>query len=482
MATERTEYDRITETGIPDEVALNMVREARSISDRFVARKREQWRHWEQIYRDFIDEDATYPWKSRFSRPEISSRLEAIVPQMTKGIVGTKPFFDIRGRGGPRDAEEARVVKAILDYDFEMDGFPVKLRDIVRGAAKYGGQIVRTSLREDLEDSFGEVEVDEKDEETGIAVPVSRMMPVKRHSFIGPSMETVSIQNVIWCPGYSAIRDAPYWGHVEFRTWQEIDANPMFREKLKSIREKAQESGGFGTGDDGWAARDLTYQDMNLESVPKILPFKGGEIHRIEVIFYNNPGTGKPWVIAVLDGQWVLMNRRNPYWHQKKPYACFQWEKDDQQVMGRGLPEICESLFYECNELNNQYHDGINIANNPMCKVRGGGAIDFDELVWRPGGIVQWSVDPGDVEWQNPPPLSQDVPVAIEEISRQIGFRSGIGDPLRGAVPEGQPQAATTVLVVQEISNAKLAEIVSLWGDGPIRDSCSNSGPTRSSW
>ena len=357
MATERTEYDRITETGIPDEVALNMVREARSISDRFVARKREQWRHWEQIYRDFIDEDATYPWKSRFSRPEISSRLEAIVPQMTKGIVGTKPFFDIRGRGGPRDAEEARVVKAILDYDFEMDGFPVKLRDIVRGAAKYGGQIVRTSLREDLEDSFGEVEVDEKDEETGIAVPVSRMMPVKRHSFIGPSMETVSIQNVIWCPGYSAIRDAPYWGHVEFRTWQEIDANPMFREKLKSIREKAQESGGFGTGDDGWAARDLTYQDMNLERVPKILPLKGGEIHRIEVIFYNNPGTGKPWVIAVLDGQWVLMNRRNPYWHQKKPYACFQWEKDDQQVMGRGLPEICESLFYECNEINNQYHD-----------------------------------------------------------------------------------------------------------------------------
>ena len=92
----------------------------------------------------------------------------------------------------------------------------------------------------------------------------------------------------------------------------------------------------------------------------------------------------------------------NPYWrHGKKPYIMASYEPVTGQPYGISAMQIIEPLAHELNTQRNQRIDNVSFSLNIQRKVRRSADIDFEQLVSRPGGVIE--VDSMDDVMDMPP-------------------------------------------------------------------------------
>lgn len=97
------------------------------------------------------------------------------------------------------------------------------------------------------------------------------------------------------------------------------------------------------------------------------------------------------------DNYAILVNRQqlvwygdNPYWrHHKKPFVVASYEPLPNELYGMSAVQIIAPLAHELNTHRNQRIDNVSLVLNRMWMKIRGADIDEDQLISRPGGVIE---------------------------------------------------------------------------------------------
>jgi len=122
-------------------------------------------------------------------------------------------------------------------------------------------------------------------------------------------------------------------------------------------------------------------------------------------------------VVTVANGNVLLRNRPNPFWHGQIPFVAYSPMPDPHYFHGPGKIEVAEKMQYAANRYANQKMDGLDLAVDQVWLVNSSLGIDTQNLYMRPGRVIK--VD-GAIGEDQIRPLSPDlrgIGAANEEIS-----------------------------------------------------------------
>lgn len=107
------------------------------------------------------------------------------------------------------------------------------------------------------------------------------------------------------------------------------------------------------------------------------------EVHNDPIAKYENV----PAWVWVVDRQWVVRKRLNPYRDAENPYVRGHYIRVPGEWYGIGVAEIMMGLQIEKNELRNTRVDNVNLMLNKIIAVLKDKVHDWDRLVSEPGAI-----------------------------------------------------------------------------------------------
>jgi hypothetical protein len=187
----------------------------------------------------------------------------------------------------------------------------------------------------------------------------------------------------------------------------------------------------------------------------------GGGQQRYEGLYQVDEYWEDNRLIAVGDGEILLHDGDNPYWHGQKPFV----ELIDQPIMFEtysiGEIEPIEYLQSELNTLRNMRMDNLNMSINRMWVRRRNADIDDADLISKPNGIVDVDDINSDIRELQMTPVN---PQAYQEdgtIKRDMENATGVFDHTRGA-QTGTDSTATEVIRLQNSAEARFYEKVML--------------------
>lgn len=393
-------------------------------------------RHGEEVYRRFWAK--TKDWYGIFrgivsggvtrndvSIPILFSQIMSDVSNKTQSLLADRELVQLVSSNPQLDAS-ARRASSIVNLQMEDADAYLKFIDLFLSGAIYGTGIWRTTWRLDEKPALFRTRI--LDQEI--------VVRDKKTVFDGPDFEVVDILDFIPQPGKTRWRDVDWVIHnyyIDLDNLLELQYSsdfPMFDQQ--SIQRLLQQPLA-ATQVDAWRQRMNVYRTMtDLEarasqnySKPVLITEYWGKVPR-EFAIQGDRNV----VITVANEKVVLRYEPNPFWHKRIPFGMYTPMPDMHSLHGTGKCEIGEKIQAAINKLANIKLDALEIFAHPMFFVSNNSGLDTQQLVSRPGKLLQVNGEKvGDTVF----PVSPDVralQMLWTEIQQLSGFEQmGTGIP-----------------------------------------------------
>jgi len=154
-----------------------------------------------------------------------------------------------------------------------------------------------------------------------------------------------------------------------------------------------------------------------------------------------------PAWIWLVDRQWVVRKRLNPYRDGENPYIRGHYIRIPGEWYGAGVAELMMGLQIEKNELRNTRIDNVNLIMNKIVAVLKDKVHDWDRLVSEPGAIwvfkglddIKHALMP--IEF---PDITRDAYLASKEIDAEIQETTAATDTTVGVGGQAEDSGGAT--------------------------------------
>ena len=361
---------------------------------------------WSQLYKLSVGE-ANRKKGKKFNRfvPVIPAYIDLVLPR----LAGRLPIFNTTGRS-PDDHDHAELMDEVVQYFLDKTNFHEFELNFVRQAIVYGTAIAqigwdlqKKSVHPDMAETTGEQEIVYKDEPLYTIVPIENVFPHRKKVKIDDEWGIVIREEV-------SRRDLKNDPNIDNASLGQVGA-PM--------------------NEDEWFSQVNRNTSQTDESKN---PTDNPDDDVLVKLTYWGNFDGEESVITVVNGQVVVRQERNPFWHQCKPFAKLDYQPNTHNFYSEGLVKELKDLQLELNELRNVRSVARAIALKTPLLVDRNANVNLQELVWENSAV--WLYDAS----QNPNPIKEmrvetkllDLNQEEETVIRDMQLRSGINDVITG--------------------------------------------------
>lgn len=376
-------------------------------------------RQWEQQaiedYRLYVGwRDELPPDKAGRSNlhiPRPYEQIDALRSRIVKSFFGTRPYVEFlpipkNGRVDPQtlsaSSRQAEIAAGLVDAQLERNGIIKKWYDFVTNFLVFPAAIMSVGWRYEAKRLRRRIEVPV----FGLD-PMTMQPTVMTDPLTGEVLtQIIMVENdeVVWDDNELQVVDWwDWWGDPR---GSDIDSCRFCYQRewvtLDQIESKVQLLIDSGNQGDAYTLNldELKESNAHLDegkwerlSAVGITPEVGSD----EWADGEKPGERYELLHYWTDDHYgIIVNRKqlvwygdNPYWrHGKKPYVLSSYEPLPNELYGLSAIRIIAPLAHELNTQRNQRIDNVSLILNRMWLKRRSADIDEDQLVSRPGGVI----------------------------------------------------------------------------------------------
>lgn len=428
---------------------------------------RKQWdekaQDWWKLYigwREQFAEDDPRRFRSNIHVPRPYEVLDTYRARLVKSFFGQRPYFDFLPQpsgSAPMNQQlmelnerKAQLAASLVDQQLEKNEIVPLWYEFVTNFLVFPAAVLAVGWRYEEKTVLRRIETPTIDPYTGRLTMTLTTQAVPQVIWDGNELSIVAWEDQ-WCdPRGADIDKARFFFHRELLTRDQLESKIALLERA-------------GIGE----AFPLDWETVQKQGEHLL---GEGKWERFSAVGISDPG-GDHWavgekpgnVVEVLhywtnDDYGMLINRHslawygaNPYWrHGSKPYILCSFEPVTGQPYGISAMQTIEYLAHEVNTQRNQRIDALSFTINAMRKVRRSADIDQNQLIPRPGGIVEVDEldDVADMPMQGIPQSAY-----LEESLIKQDMENALGTPpvVRGVSASGR-ETATEIAAKQ--SNA----------------------------
>lgn len=369
---------------------VNSYTEAKQANARFYEDVEKRYR----AFRGVMEKNsAASGWTSKMHPPYLNQLVEGITASLVESIQ-----FKVRPRPkslSQEDAEAAvkaaETVERLLNYELDLDNFDRKLQEFIRQGLVTGLTVGKTYWRQKkvnkkfLGSSQANVQDDMGRYQGQITVPEEQQK--EEYVVDDPCFTVVDVRDFFWPESATSVEDADWLIHRSYMTLDQCKK----MEKI-GVWKNTADLVVSGEGDN----TDREYMVRNTSRAK----------NRVEVLEYWTEDR----VIVVGNGNILLRDYENPFWHGQKPFIIASAMPDLFQLPGMSVVELCSHLQEMLWTLQNQRLDALRLIANPVFLIRSD-VENPDQMEFYPG--AQWIVE-------QPDQIKQlQIDPAVAEISLQ---------------------------------------------------------------
>jgi len=368
---------------------------------------------WYELYR-MIFKGEFEAHRNYITIPLVFSTVQSDVARKLNTAFGVWPYVGMFGYG-PEDAPIARKNELLLSAQMRDAAILLKAYDFTLASDLYGTGILHHGWRYDEEMLLRRDQVAAP--LTGRYMEKMRVEPVT--TFDGPDLDVLDILDSFPQPNVHDIHDMAWF---IYREWPDLDdvrvlveAKIYDRKGLKKLelgRLFSESQGDFYERRPAIrAGYDVPSPKREKYSKPVEILHMWGTVP--QEFIPDDGGTQR--VITIANGNVLLRNRPNPWWHARKPFLHYSPMRDPHQFFGPGKAEVSEKLQVSANKIACQKLDALDLFIDPMFVANRNAGIDRRKLRTRPGGVIESDVPPPEAI-QALVPNMQGVQNAYQEI------------------------------------------------------------------
>lgn len=421
---------------LPDKDMAKLLHERWEAAKDWRSGKETQWTRWYKLYRSYA-ERKDWPHSVSLFIPLIWATVESFLPRM----VVKRPTFVVEARGDEK-LDTANFHREVLEYQWSKLRLATVLVDWIKEAMIYGTGIVKVGWDKLEEERTFRIPL-----EGGGSEEVEQTVRAKDQPFVS----LVAIENFYPEPGAADMETARFVFERKKMTWDELDdwAKEGFidQDKVNALKDKKR--------------RQMASQEEDRHRNEKFTTFGTSDpeqakdramVWEFEVVEYWED---RRYAVYVPDLDHILANRKNPFWHQRKPYLRIVDNSLPGEFFGIGEPEVLQSINMELNELHNLRLEAVKRASLQMYKVRINSPVTPNMVKFKPQGVV-WVTSQDDVE-----PLftgSHSGPSHREEDSLRMWAQltSGANDPFMAAEGGLDNETATGASILAQAAASRV--------------------------
>lgn len=347
----------------------------------------------------------------KFNRviPIVPAYIDLLVPR----LAGRLPIFSVEGRH-PGAEEGAATMEAMVKYYLDVINFHDTELKSVKQSVTYGTLIVQQGWdleKRSLHPDAPEVESVVKDQPLITIIPIENVFPHRKKVWMQDSWPII-------------IRTEE--SRRDLKADPNLDSAAI--DKVGVIRQDAE-------------FFSQTNRKNTQDNISQVNPTddKDNDV-LIKLEFWGSfdlDGSGKEveCVITLINGEVIARMERNPFWHQRKPFAKLDFDPQAQSFFSDGLVKQLQDLQLELNEIRNVRSAARATALKPPLLVDRSANVDVETLKWENAGV--WQVD----FTTNQSPIRQmNIDSKLLELEREelavkadMQIRAGVNDVVIGS-------------------------------------------------
>ena len=412
--------------------------------------KRSDWNTNFKTYLAMRD-DPTYPWESNLVMPAVFDAVETHLPHVVAEDMTLKAIPRLNA-----DPEYVETMDAMLAYDCDRMDLSWRLVPTMKQALVFGVSPVYlgwvTDIREQKVREWTPALAGTPHE---FMAPVTSEQMIVRHD--GPYMVIPDVHSVYPQPGKWLTVGAPQermswlvWRFtVPFKYMEQLNAQGVLvRGALKRIKESAYPS---------FLEQEAWEMQERAEILGVDISKPDETMREVEILaMFGDRGENAPDGMMWVANRTVLARDEGPpFYHGDIPFQFINDIPLPHDLNGLGEAQILQTYQDEKSDLRNARLDNIHLIVNRMWKRMMGSGIDPNQLLSRPGGVV-------DVQSMNhlEPIQHADVPFSTyqdeELLQGDIERTAGQLDVLRGERLGGNRSSATENELLAEFAAARV--------------------------
>lgn len=417
------------------------------------------WDRNQRSYKSILDV-GKYPWRSKIFVPESYSVVQTIAPRIINTLLGNAEVFGIKPTGN-EDVQKAENTERLLNYQadrmnlYEVGGSGV-LTSLIEGTGHWKFRWAKEfePRYEEVPDLIVAEDADGNpvfNEETGLPESELKINYKKTWETVydNPKLEWVDNRDLAIDPLATSPENARFIIH---RTY--VTKDYLKKKQLEGVYSNVDDIKGIAPTSGSQTARDdkklpdraaITFNETQLDEV-EIL-------ERWGLYDIDDDGYLEETVITVANRNTVLKVDYNKLPGAGKPFLRYTPIPVPGQYYGMSALDPFSTLQDALNDRTNQVGDAVNLSINPMYKKNRWADIDDDDLISRPGGVIEMN-SLGDLEALLPPQLPGAAFTEIGRFESLIQKATGTYDVSRGAVAERQ-ETATTTIALQNVAEIR---------------------------
>lgn len=341
-----------------------------------------------------------YQGRSNLVIPELNKQVETTVGMFQQNLFPDDDYIGAIPTNAV-DTEEVEQIKNAVFHELHVKNYlPAISEDFQRKKVLFGTAFYRVGFEKSLRKVFYKNDKNQTDMKSATAFEGVRVKSNDTfHTYIYPE-DCGDIQNA----------EAVFEEYYLAKRVLELDKDYM---NLSEVSDGPKDSQALL----GWI--DTTRLVIaNLGSASSYRP-QGVLIHEVFCDFDIVPGEFVPCTIVMGNMNTILKVKRNPFWHQLKPYIMGSYRKRPSEIAyAQSLPDRQRSLSYMITDLANQTMDSLNYSLNPIALIDPGLAGDVTSFKLQPG--AKWWASPQGVQFAQFPDVSQSGFQGMQQVRSMI--------------------------------------------------------------
>jgi len=336
----------------------------------------QEWRDIQNMILLKHDDNQRYIGRSNAYMPAYASARENLIAQFSQALFPSEEYMDVKARNEGK-LEEARPVKQYIQWEFEKQArMRTHIKEFIGQAIDYGLTVAKLTYEKNV--NRKSVSIKSKKGVVGPALSINTLNEANegmrfliRNIFYwyvwpttAPSVDAASLvfEDIdVGLRDIEAIGRRNNWEHFE-----EVRKLFATTEPLHDTSVMAQQTAVMGTPS---TPRTSTVTGSKISQWPTLTEcWLDMPLPRSGLLDGESEGQWVPCVVTLCSG-YILDVRRNPFWHQKKPFLVYRDTTFPGSFYSKGAGYRARGPQYLVNDFSNQLNDNGTFALNPMVKV-----------------------------------------------------------------------------------------------------------------
>ena len=400
----KAQAEKIVKKKHTEEDELKLVLDSFAYSQSYFSNKHTQFKEYNDLYRQVPS--APKKFRANLIIPLIYPIISTILPRMVSNL----PKF----RYEPREESDSKAIdqmSKLVDYQLDRMNFFKKLKMWVKDTLIFGTGLVKIYWKRYDEEEYNDPDLE--------LVDILDFFPDPKSVDIDSGDFSIH-RTIIGLAGLKKLKKPD--GNDLYKNLNQLVDTPSNEVQSRSV------GGTIKSGTVG----DIDNQ-QNLGT-----PFRGSPSKQVELLEFwgiNPNEDDKEWVVTVANRNTIIRSEENPF-KGRRPFIKMHIDPVNHEFMGIGAIEPIKHLQYELNDTRNQRIDNINLILNKMFIILRGGNVDKQDLISRPGGIMEEDV-PGAIRILDTPDVTssayQEEAIIKQDAQNTVGVTDIIQGQLRSA-------------------------------------------------